>query len=104
VLRLRAEEFRAGWLVESLLSAGLIVLVLRTARPIWRSRPSRSLLVATLTVGSVALALPYSPLAPLLGLAPLPPAVLGMLVVIVVTYIAAVEGTKRIFYRLASLE
>ena len=40
-------EFRTGWFVESVVSAALIVLVVRTRRPLLRSRPSRLLLLAT---------------------------------------------------------
>jgi Mg2+-importing ATPase len=98
-LRLPAEQFRSGWLVESVVSASLIVLVVRTPRPVWQSRPGRGLLLATLLVSGLALALPYTPLAPPLGLVPLPGRVLALLLLIVALYFAAAEWTKRIFYR-----
>ena len=91
-------EFRSGWLIESLLSASFIVMALRTSRPLWRSRPSRALLLATLIVSGIGLALPYSPVAPLLGLAPLSASVILTLLVIIALYLAVVEVTKRIFY------
>lgn len=91
-------EFRSGWLIESLLSASFIVMALRTSRPFWRSRPSRALLLATLIVSGIGLALPYSPVAPLLGLAPLSASVILTLLVIIALYLAVVEVTKRIFY------
>jgi Mg2+-importing ATPase len=43
--------------------------------------------------------LPYTPLAPWLGFAPLPPLFLGFLLLMVVTYLGLVETVKRWFYR-----
>lgn len=92
-------EFQTGWFVESVISATLIVLVVRTRGPFYRSKPGRYLLLATLAVVLVVLVLPLTPLAAELGFAPLPvrfyPALLG----IVVAYIAGAEMVKRWFYR-----
>src|SRR6476660_8246529 len=41
-LQAGVEEFRTGWFVESVISASVIVLVVRSRRPFMRSRPSRS--------------------------------------------------------------
>ena len=49
VLHAHAPEFRTGWFVESLATQTLVIFVIRTRRrPFWRSRPSPSLLVASL--------------------------------------------------------
>ncbi|MBP6469204.1 MAG: magnesium-translocating P-type ATPase [Chloroflexi bacterium] len=102
---LKADQatFHTGWFIESVLSASLVVFVLRTRAPFWRSRPARPLLVMTAVVGLIALALPYTPLATLLGFAPLPLTTLLILAAIVAAYFAAAEATKRWFYaRLAT--
>jgi hypothetical protein len=39
----REALFHTGWFVESVLSAGLVVFVLRTQGPLLRSRPSRAI-------------------------------------------------------------
>ena len=78
------EEFRTGWFVESVISASVIVLVVRSRRPFTRSRPSRGLLVATLAVVGLTLLLPYTPLNGPLGFVPLPPLFLAALLCIVV--------------------
>ena len=95
------DQFRTGWLVESVLSASLIVLVVRTRRPFFRSRPSRPLFWATLGVAATSLALPFLPFATVLGLTPLAPSTLALLVLVVAAYLVSGEVVKRIFYRLA---
>jgi P-type Mg2+ transporter len=90
--------FRTGWLVESVLSAASVVLVVRSRKPLGRSRPGRALVRATAICLVATVALPFSPLAPGLGLAPPRPAVLGLIAVIVVTYVGAAELVKRWFF------
>jgi P-type Mg2+ transporter len=92
-------EFRTGWFVESVLSASLVVLVIRTRRPMWRSRPSRSLAIATAVIWAVTVAIPYTPLGALFRFVPLPPAFLLMLAVILVLYVSGAEAAKALFYR-----
>ena len=105
LLVLRADEaaFRTGWFLESVISASLIELVVRSRRPFWRSRPSVYLLWTTMAVVVGSFALPYTPAAQPLGFGPVPPAFLLMLAAIVVSYIAVAEFAKRLFYhRMAS--
>jgi Mg2+-importing ATPase len=91
-------EFRTGWFVESVASASLIVLTIRTRRPMWRSTPGRWLLGATLGVVALTTAVPFTPLAPLFGFAPLPRVFWPALLAILVAYLGAAELTKRFFY------
>jgi Mg2+-importing ATPase len=92
-------QFRTGWFLESVVSAALIVLVVRSRKPIFRSRPGNYLLSATLTIIVLTVALPYLPFASWIDFQPLPPTILALLGIIVVFYIAAAEAAKRIFYR-----
>lgn len=92
--------FRTGWFVESVCSATLVVLVIRTRRSCLSSRPSRPLLYSTLLVLAATLALPMSPLAASLGLAPQSIVFPLVLVVILISYLVMAELTKRLFYRL----
>jgi Mg2+-importing ATPase len=91
-------QFRTGWFVESVASASLIVLTIRTRRPMWRSTPGRWLLVATLGVVVATTLLPFTPVAPLFGFAPLPPVFWPALLAILIAYLGAAELTKRFFY------
>jgi P-type Mg2+ transporter len=93
-------EFRTGWFTESVLSASLIVLVIRSRRPFWRSRPSRMLVLATGLVWLVTLSLPYSPIGRLFHFQPLPALFLAVIAGLLVLYIASAELVKHVFYRL----
>jgi Mg2+-importing ATPase len=99
MLHASPELFRSGWFVESVVSASLVVLVLRTRGPFWRSRASPELTLATMTIVAAAVALPYTPLGPVFGFAPLPPVFLGLMGLIVASYIACAELLKGAFYR-----
>ena len=99
ILHAGPAEFRTGWFVESVVSASMIVLVVRTRRPFYKEWPSRALLGATLAVIAAVFLLPYLPFAPLLGFTPLPPSFLVAVVVITTLYVATAEIAKHIFYR-----
>ena len=103
ILHATVDQFRTGWFLESVVSASFIVLVIRSRKPFFKSRPSKYLLAATLLVAFVTLLLPYTPLGEILGFAPLPllfPVIIGL---VIVFYILAAELTKRIFYRLVKI-
>jgi Mg2+-importing ATPase len=100
VFHAHASLFRSGWFVESLATQSLVVFVIRTRRtPFFRSRPSRPLLLTTLAVAAAAVALPYSPLAHLLGFRPLPWLFLAILGGMTLTYLALAEVGKTYFFR-----
>ena len=92
-------QFRTGWFVESILTELLILLVVRTRRPFFQSRPGAVLLGSTILVAAVTLCLPYLFVNKVLGLAPLPPLVLVVLSAISVAYVGVSEVAKHYFYR-----
>jgi Mg2+-importing ATPase len=99
ILHATTDQFRTAWFVESVISASIIVLVIRTQKLFFKSKPSRYLLVATLLIVIVTILLPFTPLAELLGFQPLPVTVLLVIGVIVALYVIAAEVTKRSFYK-----
>jgi Mg2+-importing ATPase len=99
VLNATTEQFRTGWFVESVISASLIVLVIRSRRPFFRSKPGKYLVLATVAVAVVVLALPFTRLGELFGFAPLPISFLLFLVGVVACYVLSAEIAKRLFYR-----
>jgi Mg2+-importing ATPase len=95
LFRASPREFRTGWFVESLLTQSLVLFVIRTSGNPLRSRPSR-LLAATVCATIVAgLAIPYTPLAGVLGFVSPPPAFMAFVFTVTAVYLAAVELTKR---------
>ena len=99
VLHASEPEFHTGWFVESLATQVLVIFAIRTRRsPFWRSRPSRPLVGAALAAVAIAILLPVSPVATLLGFTPLPPLFWIALTTFVVAYLAIVETVKRWVY------
>jgi P-type Mg2+ transporter len=96
------EEFHTGWFVESLATQTLVLFVIRTMGNPLRSRPSGALSVTVCSVAIAAVALPYSPLAELLGFVPLPLSYVGYVAGATLTYLALVEVVKRIIFRHAA--
>ncbi len=91
-----AEElFRSGWFVESALTELAVMLILRTNRPFFRSRPGSALLWSSVVVAVLTVALPFTPLAAVLGLTGVPLQILGVLAGLTVVYVAVNEMAKR---------
>ena len=95
----KIEQFRTGWFVESVISASMIVLVIRSRKPFFKSKPGKYLLAATLLVGVLTLCLPLTPFAAPFGFKPLPISVTLILGAIVGLYILTAEIIKKIFYK-----
>ena len=87
--------FQSAWFVISLLTELAVVLVLRTRRPAWRSRPSALLLFTTAATAALAIALPFLPwLDRTFDFVPLSAGLMATLLGTVAAYIAATEATK----------
>jgi Mg2+-importing ATPase len=95
------ETFRSGWFLESVATELIVMLILRTYRPFFRSRPSTPLLTASCLVALVALAIPYTPLAGPLGFEALPVPLLVGLAAITTAYVVVTELAKQRFHRRA---
>ncbi len=97
------ELFQTGWFTESVISATLVVLVMRTSRSILQSRPSRGLTIGIAVACFAVILLPYTPLGTLLGFIKLEPVLVAVLLLIVLLYIITAEAVKKIFYRRVKL-
>ncbi len=102
-LHVSTEQFRTAWFLESVVSAALIVFVVRSSKPFFSTRPGKYLVAATMSIVAITVALPYTPIAPLIGFEPLPIRLLGMLGAIVMLYISTAEIAKHIFYRMVKM-
>ena len=78
----------------------LIVLVVRTKRRLLTTPPSLPLAIATACAIVAALAMPFTPVAPMLGFSAVSARFVGAMALIVLLYLVAAEAAKRFFYRL----
>ena len=99
VLHANEGQFRTGWFLESVISASIIVLVIRSRKPFFRSRPGKYLLIATLSIAIITIIFPFTPLGNIFGFSPLSLSTYLLLMLIVMFYIVAAEITKTIFYK-----
>ncbi|MDR3666468.1 MAG: magnesium-translocating P-type ATPase [Ignavibacteriaceae bacterium] len=96
-------QFRTGWFLESVVSASLIVLVIRSRKPSYKSKPGKYLLIATLSIVVITLIIPYTPLAGIFGFSPLPIPFLFFIGFIILLYIFTAEVVKKVFYKRVKL-
>src|SRR6266702_3602897 len=84
-------QFRTGWFIESIVSASLIVLVVRSRRPFFKSRPSRLLALATAVIVIITALTPHLPFAGVFGFQPMPVRFYPIVAAIIVAYVATAE-------------
>ncbi len=89
--------FHTAWFVESLATQVLVIFIVRTTQPL-RDWPHPWLVASSLSAFALAVALPFSPLAPWLGFVPVPGAVMGALALVTAAYLLAVYLVKRVFF------
>jgi len=95
-----ATLFHTGWFVESVMTELMVLMVLRTQRPFFRSRPGSALFLSSLAIGALTLGLPYTGgLGHALGLKPLSATLMLTLLAITAAYVVAAELVKLVFYR-----
>ena len=99
ILHATEVQFRTGWFLESVVSASLIVLVIRSRKPSYKSKPGKYLLIATLSIVAITLILPYTPIAGIFGFSPLPVPFLLFIGLIILIYIFTAEIVKKVFYK-----
>ncbi len=100
LLHANADQFRTGWFMVSVISASFVVLIIRTRRPFFSSKPSRSLMAVTLLVGFFTAILPFTPLSEPFGFTEISADFLVVVAMIVGIYIAAAELVKKVFSRI----
>ncbi len=91
-----AETFRTAWFVESMATQVLVIFLIRTAAPAWRSRPHPWLVFTSLGALAVSFLLALTPVGHWFGFTPLGPPVLLAIGGLVVAYLAAAEALKHV--------
>ena len=96
----RQSLFQSGWFVEGLLSQVLIVHIIRTGKiPFIQSRAALPLLIMTATIMLIGLYLPFSLLAPMIGMQPLPSSYFAWLTGLLLCYAVLTQFVKVWFIR-----
>jgi Mg2+-importing ATPase len=93
------DQFRTGWFIENVFSAALIVLVIRTSRPLIKSKPGKYLVLAIIAIICIVFIIPYTIMGKEFGFTPISISLLVMITIIVTVYTTIVEIVKRAFYR-----
>jgi Mg2+-importing ATPase len=100
VLHADERTFQTTWFMVSVLTELGALLVLRTQKPAWVSRPGQWLVWLSVLVAALVLAAPFAPaLALPLGLAPPTTIMVIAIGLIVVGYSLSTEAAKAVFYR-----
>lgn len=91
--------FQTGWMLESVISAVMVMLVVRTARPFLKSKPSKKLFFAIVGIVAVLIAIAYSPINSYFGLISLPIEAFALLLATSLLYAMTAELLKKNFYK-----
>ncbi len=90
--------FQTGWFIESMCTQVLVIFVIRTRGNPLKSRPHPLLAMTSLMALSLAILLPFTALGTYFGFVPLPLQFFGVLIVLVISYLAVVQFIKHQFY------
>ncbi len=92
--------FQSSWFIFSILTELLVLLIMRTEKPFYKSKPAPVLLYSSMVVGAFTLALPYlPPLNKILNIEPVRPMILVSLLSLLILYVVTTELAKHYFYR-----
>ena len=99
ILHSSPEQFRTGWFIESVVSASMVVLIIRSRRPFFKSKPGKYLSLANLLVITAVLILPFTPLGVIFSFTELPVLFYPVLGTILLLYVISAEIAKCYFFR-----
>lgn len=91
--------FQSSWFTVSVLTELMVLLIMRTKKRFYQSRPAPILLYSSIAVGIFTLLLPYLPFHQYLGIEPVRPLLLFSLFFILGLYVIVTEIAKYYFYK-----
>ncbi len=103
ILHAHEKNFQSGWFFISILTQLLIILVIRTRRVFYKSRPSKQMIIAVGIILFINFILPLPPMAQILKINFVPLWWYPIMFVLTAFYILITETQKRIFYKFVSL-
>lgn len=87
--------FRSGWFVESTLTELTVMMVLRTRRRFWKSKPGSGLFWSSAILAVTTIAIPFTSFGHIIGLKALPANLLFLLLGLICVYAALNEIAKK---------
>jgi len=91
--------FQSGWFFQSFLTEVLFIFVVRTKNWFWKSKPSKTLIIAAAVTTAVILLLLYTNLRNYFSFGYLKPEVALVIVAIALAYYLLMEFFKRVIYK-----
>jgi Mg2+-importing ATPase len=91
--------FHTVWFVESSFTELVVMIILRTHRPFWRSKPGNGLLASTIIIAGIIVLLPFTGLGRLIGFVAIPSNILLALVGLTLIYATCNELLKRLWWK-----
>ena len=92
-------DFRTGWFTESVITEILIIFVVRTRRPFFKSKPALPLLLPGLAAILLTLAIPWLPMADQIGLSEQGAGMMTGLLLILLAYFLSADILKQWFFK-----
>jgi Mg2+-importing ATPase len=101
VFKTDVQLFQTAWFIESLCTQTLVIFIIRTRRtPFYKSKPSKPLLLSSLSIVGLALLIPFIPhLGALFEFEAPPLSFYIVLAGLIGAYLALVEIIKKMFYK-----
>lgn len=98
--RAQSGSFRSGWFVFSVLTEIIVLMLMRSQKPFFKSKPAPTLLYSSAIVATITLILPYlSPINKLLNIEPIKLPMLISLFGLLTLYVIVTEVAKYFFYK-----
>ena len=99
ILHAHEKNFQSGWFFISILTQLLIILVIRTRRVFYKSRPSKQMIIAVAIILIINFILPLPPISKILKITVIPLWWYPIMFVLTGFYVIITEIQKRIFYK-----
>jgi P-type Mg2+ transporter len=95
VFHASTEVFRTAWFVESITTQILVIFVIRTTRPFWKSRAHPVLTATSLGALSAAFVLALAPIGKIVGFNTIPLPIMASIAGLTLVYLILAEALKR---------
>ena len=98
IFKAAEHTFQTAWFIESFCTQALIIFVIRTNRPFFKSKPGKILIYNILGILVLAVAIPFTPIGKFFSFVPLKVSFLAAIAILVIAYLALVEFLKNKFH------